>query len=135
MTSLTVAIILGLTALIVVLIIREIEYEKTIKECVTNLEALSKDISERDNAYSNLFEKIFESYTEIENNNHEFLKVAAETINENMIYDAGMIASIFDTTAKIADFLDIQEDYDTDEEVEEDVEGNNNTNNDIIIID
>ena len=135
MTSLTVAIILGLTALIVVLIIREIEYEKTIKECVTNLEALSKDISERDNAYSNLFEKIFESYAEIENNNHEFLKVAAETINENMIYDAGMIASIFDTTAKIADFLDIQEDYDTDEEVEEDVEGNNNTNNDVIIID
>lgn len=97
------------------------------------IEDLKNLINERDNAYSNLFEKILESYAEIESNNHEFLKVAAETINENMIYDGGMIASIFDTTAKIADFLDIYEDEDSDDEdLDDDIEGNNDKNDDIV---
>lgn len=133
MTALTAAIIIGLVSIIVTLIIREIQYEKTITDCVTELKQLSEAISERDEAYSNLFEKVFESYAEIESNNHEFLKVAAETINENMIYDGGMIASIFDTTAKIADFLDIYEDEDSDDEdLDDDIEGNNDKNDDIV---
>jgi predicted PurR-regulated permease PerM len=118
MTSFTAVIIIGLIALIVLLIIREIDAEKSINECTKELKRLSEAISERDNAYSNLFEKIFESYAEIENNNHEFLKVAAETINENMIYDAGMIGSIFDTTNKIADYLDIEDGFEEDVELE-----------------
>lgn len=97
------------------------------------IEDLKNLINERDNAYSNLFEKVLESYAEIESNNHEFLKVAADTINENMIYDGGMIASIFDTTAKIADFLDIYEDEDSDDEdLDDDIESNNDKNDDIV---